>query len=314
MAAANLRGAAFGLAAMAAYASHDVVIKILGGRYSPFQTMFFVALMSLPVLVLVAAGRSGNGLRPRYPGWIALRTLCMTVGLLGGMTAFAALPLTQVYAILFSMPLLITALSVPMLGERVGAPRWIAVLVGLLGVLIVLRPGQAALSAGHLGALVSALGGAMAAVIARRLGGREDALVLVIWPMMLNLALSALALPLVYQPMPGGDLGLAALIALFGLIGASLNVLSYRFGEAALVAPMQYSQILWAVLYGWLLFSETPDRATLLGLTVIIGSGLYILWRETRQSRSHRPVLAADRDGEALASPSLGGFRRLLRF
>ena len=313
-AAANLRGALLGLAAMGSYATHDAIIKILGGRYSPFQTMFFVALISLPVLVLVAAGRSGNGLRPRNPGWVAARTICMTGGMLGGMIAFAALPLTQVYAILFSMPLLITVLSIPMLGERVGTQRWAAVLIGLIGVLIVLRPGQAALSAGHLGALVSALGGALAAVIARRLGGREDTLVLVVWPMMLNLGVCALALPLIYRPMPGADLGLAALIALFGLIGASLSVLSYRTGEAAVVAPMQYSQILWAVLYGWLLFAEMPDRATLLGLVIIIGSGLYILWRETRQVQSQRPVLESECAGEALPSPSLGGFRRLLRF
>lgn len=312
MRAANLQGAALGLASMGAYAAHDAIIKILGGRYSPFQTMFFVALISLPVLVLVAAGRSGNGLWPKNPGWVALRTVCMTAGMLGGMIAFAALPMTQVYAILFSMPLLITALSVPMLGERVGLPRWFAVLVGLAGVLIVLRPGQAALSAGHLGAIVSALGGALAAVIARRLRGGEDTLVLVVWPMMLNLAMCALALPLVYQPMPGPDLGLAGLIALFGLIGASLNVLSYRTGEAAVVAPMQYSQILWAVFYGWLLFAEYPDGATMLGLGVIISSGLYILWRETRQP-SQRPVIEADRAGDAIPSPSVGGFRRLLR-
>lgn len=313
MASANLRGAALGLVAMGSYATHDMVIKILGGRYAPVQTLFFVALLSLPVLVIVAAGRSDNGLRAANPGWVAGRTACITVGLLGGMTAFSTLPLAQVYAILFSMPLLITALSVPMLGERVGAHRWIAVLVGLLGVLIVLRPGGTELSAGHLGALLAALGGAIAAVIARKLAGREETLVMVVWPVLLNLAVSALALPFLYQPMPGADLGLAALIALFGLIGAALNVAAYRVGEAAIVAPMQYSQILWATVYGWLVFAETLDGATMLGLSVIVASGLYILWREARQSESARPVIESDRAGDALPSPSLGGFRKLLR-
>ena len=76
---------------------------------------------------------------------------------------------------------------------------------------------------------------------------------------------------------------------------------------------MQYSQILWATLYGWLLFSELPDSATLLGITVIVGSGLYILWRETRAPAAHRLVLQAEASGEGLPSPSISGFRRLLR-
>jgi len=309
----NLSGAALGLGAMGAYASHDAIIKLLGASYSPLQTAFFVALLSLPVLAVVAARRPSVSLWPRHPGWVGLRSVCMMLNVLSAMTAFALLPLTQVYAILFTMPLLITLLSVPMLGERIGPHRLVAVLLGLVGVLIVLRPGQAQLGLGHLGAVVSALCGSMTAVIARRLGGAERTLVLVLWPVLLNLAVCALALPFVYRPMPGADLGLAGLVALFGLIGAVLNVLAYRTAEAAVVAPMQYSQILWATLYGWLLFSEMPDGATLLGITVIVGSGLYILWRETRAPATQRPVTVAEASGEALPSPSIGGFRRLLR-
>lgn len=309
----NLAGAALGLGAMGAYATHDAVIKLLGASYSPLQTAFFVALLSLPVLAVVAARRPQVSLWPRHPGWVGLRTLCMTLNVLSAMTAFALLPLTQVYAILFTMPLLITLLSVPMLGERIGPHRLVAVLLGLAGVLIVLRPGQAQLGIGHLCAIVTALCGALSAVIARRLGGSERTLVLVLWPVLLNLGLCTLALPFVYRPMPGADLGLAGLVALFGLIGAVLNVRAYRTAEAAVVAPMQYSQILWATLYGWLLFSELPDSATLLGITVIVGSGLYILWRETRAPAAHRLVLQAEASGEGLPSPSISGFRRLLR-
>lgn len=313
MARGNVAGAALGLGAMGAYATHDAIIKLLGAEYAPVQTAFFVALLSLPVLAAVAATRASASLWPRHPGWVALRTLCMTGSILGGMTAFALLPLTQVYAILFTMPLLITVLSVPLLGERIGLHRLGAVLVGLVGVLIVLRPGQADLSLGHLGAVVAALSGAMAAVIARRLGDRETTLVLVLWPVLLNLAVCALALPFVYRPMPGADLGLAGLVALLGLIGAALNVRSYRAAEAAVVAPMQYSQILWATFYGWLLFAELPTGSTLLGLAIIVASGLFILWRETRAPATIRPVTHADASGEAIASPSIAGFRRLLR-
>lgn len=309
----NLAGAALGLGAMGAYATHDAIIKLLGASYSPLQSAFFVALMSLPVLAVVAARRPRVDLWPRHPGWVGLRSLCMLLNVLSAMTAFALLPLTQVYAILFTMPLLITLLSVPMLGERIGPHRLVAVLLGLAGVLIVLRPGQAELGLGHICTLVSALCGSMSAVIARRLGGSERTLVLVLWPVLLNLTVCALALPFVYQPMPGADLGLAGLVALFGLMGAVLNVRAYRAAEAAVVAPMQYSQILWATLYGWLLFSELPDGATLLGITVIVASGLYILWRETKAAPGRRPVIGSEAMGEGLPSPSIGGFRRLLR-
>ncbi len=302
---ANLKGAALGLASMLAYATHDAVLKLLGASYSPFQILFFAAVLSFPpVTVLLMSARGAQSWRPRFPAWVALRSLCISGGAIACTAAFAALPLAQVYAILFTMPLLITLMSIPLLGERVGLHRWGAILVGLAGVMIVLRPGTASLSMAHGAAMVGALGAATAAVIARRIAAQEKAVVLVIWPLVLNVVITALALPFVYRPMPLGDLGLSGLVAILSLVGGVLSVLAYRAGEAAVVAPMQYSQILWAALYGWLLFSETPDRATVLGVTVIIGSGLYILWRETRGGHSQAtPVTAADAAGDALVSP-----------
>ena len=117
----NLAGAALGLGAMGAYATHDAVIKLLGASYSPLQTAFFVALLSLPVLAVVAARRPKVSLWPRHPGWVGLRTLCMTLNVLSAMTAFALLPLTQVYAILFTMPLL-TGGPITRLGPLEDAP------------------------------------------------------------------------------------------------------------------------------------------------------------------------------------------------
>ena len=285
---------------MAAYAAHDVLIKFLGASLSPLQIAFLIALFGLPPVVLrLAMEQEGFALRPRRPAWVAARTRGMMLAALGAIAAFAALPLTQVYAILFSAPLLITALSVPILGERVGAVRWAAIAVGLCGVLIVLRPGQSPLSWAHLAALASALGSAVAAVIARRLGDTERASVLVLWPILMNLAVSAAALPWAWRPMGAGQLALGALIAALSLAGAVLSLLAYRRAEAAVVAPMQYSQILWAALYGWLFFAETPDGPTLLGVAVIVGSGLYILWREARGG----PVTESVRAGDAVASP-----------
>lgn len=304
MAGANLRGAMLGLAGMALYAGHDAILKLLGAGYSPFQILFFAAVLSFPpATVLLLARRDIGSLRPRHPGWVALRSGCICLNAIACTTAFGLLPLAQVYAILFTMPLIITVLSIPMLGERVGPHRWGAVIAGLVGVLIVLRPGSGALSLGHAAALTAAFGGALAALIARRIGGQEQAIVLVLWPIVLNVAVTAIALPFVYRPMPVGDLGLTAAVAVLALSASALSVLAYRTGEAAVVAPMQYSQIGWAVLWGWLLFAELPGRATLLGLSVIVGSGIYILWREARGASRSSPVTASDAAGDALVSP-----------
>lgn len=138
------------LAAFAIYSAHDVIIKILGGTYSPVQTLFFSSLFSFPLITfMLMRDKTEGNLRPVHPWWVLARTLA---ALLTGVTAFYAfsvLPLTQIYVLLFTAPLLITLLSIPILGERVGPHRLLAVFVGLLGVVIVLRPGSVTLGLGH---------------------------------------------------------------------------------------------------------------------------------------------------------------------
>ncbi|RYI17426.1 MAG: EamA/RhaT family transporter, partial [Acetobacteraceae bacterium] len=138
----SLRGALLSLAAFAAYATHDVVVKYLGGHYSSFQTMFFAGLMGFPlVTILLLSDRRDGTLIPRHPWWTAIRTVSAVVTGAMGFYAFSVLPMATCYAIFFAMPLFITLMAIPMLGERVGLRRGIAVMVGLLGVIIVLRPG-----------------------------------------------------------------------------------------------------------------------------------------------------------------------------
>jgi drug/metabolite transporter (DMT)-like permease len=175
-------------------------------------------------------------------------------------------------------------LSIPILGETVRLRRWAAVGVGLLGVLIVLRPGAVELGLGHAAALMAAICGAVGAVIVRRIGPDERPVVFLLYPMVANFTLMGCLMPLVYEPMPAGDLGLMALVAALGFCATLIIVLAYRTGSASVVAPMQYSQIVWATDFGALFFGETPDRWTLLGAAVVIGSGLYILFREGQVS------------------------------
>jgi drug/metabolite transporter (DMT)-like permease len=302
----NVKGALAALAAFGIFATHDVIVKSLGGTYTAFQIVFFSVLIGFPIVTVVLMRDATEGtLRPVHPWWMALRTAAGVVAGTCAFYAFSTLPLAQVYAILFASPLLITVLAIPILGERVRLRRWMAVIVGLIGVLIVLRPGQTELNSGHLAALASAVGGAFNSIIVRKIGKEERSVVLLLYPMMGNFLVMACAMPFFYVPMAAADFGAMAVISLLACIAMSFLIIAYRSGEAVIVAPMQYSQILWASVYGYLIFGETVDGGTILGASVIIASGLYILMRESSSDASENtPVL---RTRSRVGSP--GGLR-----
>ncbi len=287
------RGALLALLSFGIFATHDVVVKFLGGLYSPIQIIFFSVLLGFPLVTLMLMrDRTDGNLIPRHPWWTALRTVSALITGVTAFYAFSVLPLAQTYAILFAAPLLITLLSIPILGERVGIRRGLAVVVGLVGVLIVLRPGSAPLSLGHAAALAAAVFSSLASVIVRKIGAEERSVVLLLYPMVANFIVLGAALPLVYRPMPIEHLGLIGVIALFGFVAMLFIIAAYRSAPAVVVAPMQYSQIIWAAVYGALIFDETPDEYTVIGAGVIIASGLYIVLREGRGKASkNSPVL-----------------------
>ncbi|MGR3492681.1 MAG: DMT family transporter, partial [Shimia sp.] len=288
----SLRAVALALLAFSLFSSHDVIVKILGGSYAPFQVVFFSVLFGFPLAtVMLLRDETVGTLIPRHPYWTLLRTAAAVITGVSAFYAFSVLPLAQTYAIIFASPLLITLLSIPILGEKVGWRRAVAVVVGLIGVLVVLQPGATDLTLGHAAALSCAVFGALASVIVRKIGREERSIVLILYPMVANFVLMAALMPLVYEPMPLGDLGLLFLVALLALAASHCLIAAYKSGEAAIVAPMQYSQILWAALFGALFFGEMPDGATALGAAIIIGSGLYIVLRESRKEGSQTPVL-----------------------
>lgn len=289
----NLFGALLSLAAFGVYATHDVFIKILGGSYSPFQLIFFSGLLGFPLVTLVLMrDRTDGNLIPKYPGWTAIRTATAVLNAIAGFYAFSVLPMAQTYAIFFTMPILITLMAIPLLGEKVGVHRGVAIVVGLLGVVVVLRPGQADLGLGHAAALAAAMLGAGTSVIVRKVGQAERAVVLMLYPMMANFVVMGLALPFVYVPVPPQDFAMMAGIAALGLLGGALIIAAYRRAPAIIVAPMQYSQIIWAIIFGYFIFDEQIDLFTGLGTAIIIVAGVYIVLREdTPDVSKNRPVL-----------------------
>ncbi|GLQ35194.1 membrane protein [Amylibacter marinus] len=289
----NTKGALLSLLAFGVFATHDVVIKYLGANYAPVQIVFFSVLFGFPLVSFMLIGdSSAQNLRPRHPWWTALRTVSVLISGVCIFYAFSVLPLAQVYVMLFSMPLLITLLSVPILGEQVGLHRGGAVLAGLVGVLIVLQPGTTALTLAHFSALFGAFFGALASVIVRRIGRDERDLVLLMYPMLGNFVVMGAVLPLYYVPMPILDLGAVALMAVLAVVAMRLMIGAYKAGDAAVVAPMQYSQILWASLYGAWFFNESLEKFTWIGAAVIVASGLYIVIRESGHNPDgNMPVL-----------------------
>ncbi len=289
----NATGALLSLAAFGIFATHDALIKSLAATYSPVQIVFCIALFSFPLLLIMLAMDKVHGtLLPIHPRLMAFRGVSVALSTVSAFYAFSVLPLAQVYAILFSTPMMITLLAIPLLGEKVGLHRAVAVAVGMCGVLIVLRPGSAPLSLGHLAALLSATAGALNAIITRRIGRKERPAVMLLYAMGGNFVLMGLAMPLVYQPMPGPDLSMMIAVAFLAFVAMQLVIQSYRQGEAVVVAPMQYSQILWAVAYGALFFDEFPRTTTVAGAALVIASGVYIVMRESNPRTSEiRPVL-----------------------
>ena len=271
----------------------DICMK-LSTQTIPLGMVTIMLGCGMAVFFFVMMQRRGDPLfdRQYLNVAIGMRMVGESLGILGVIIALAFAPLASVTALMQSLPLVLTFMGVVFLKEPVGWRRVLAMLAGLIGVLIVLRPGAAPLSLGHLSALGAASLGALSSVIVRKIGKDERSVVLLIFPMMSNFVVMGALLGFVYKPMPVEHMGGIALMSLMALLGSALVIAAYKAGEAVIVAPMQYSQIIWATLFGALLFNETIERATILGAVIIIGSGLYIVLREGRANASENtPVL-----------------------
>lgn len=282
-------GILLALAAFALFTGMDVAIKLLGGRYHLLQVLFLNALFALATVLVVGALRVGpRRMRTSRARLHALRWFVSVGSAAALFWCFPRMPLADVYAIVFTAPLLITALSVPLLGERVGWRRWTAVAVGFGGVLVILDPGGGVLSAPALVALLAAVCHAlnmiMVRLIAARGGADEPVEMLGVVAHALTVAAAAGLMPLVWVTPSPPDLALFAAAGIIAGSGFMLLALAFRSAPAATVAPFQYSQMLYGVLAGLLVFGDAPGPRVLLGATIVAASGLYVLARERRRT------------------------------
>ena len=278
-----MAGALLGLAAFGLYALYDITIKFFGGVLNPMQVLFCAGAFALPLILgqLVLTGQART-LKPVLPRWTAARIAVTLLNGTLGAYAFSVLPLAEAYAVFFLMPLLISALAVPLLGEPMDLPRSAAIFAGLIGVVVALRPGEAELGLGHLAALSAATMGALNYIIIRKTSGVEQPGVILLYPTIALVVATGMAMPWLWVPMTPGQVGLTFLMAVELFLGGYAIVAAYRRAPAIVVAPMQYSQIFWAAVLGWLLFGEVIGLATALGIAIIIASGMVLLARSSR--------------------------------
>ncbi|QJE72100.1 DMT family transporter [Aerophototrophica crusticola] len=268
--------------AFALYSVTDATVKALSARMSVPQIIVGNGLFSLVPIIGYAAWSGGlRFLRPRRPLLHLARATC---GLFSGFLAYygySQMPIADAYALSFTAPLFITALSVPMLGEKVGWRRWTAVAVGFLGVMVMLRPGSGSLNPAALGILAGAALYSMGMMITRLARATDSAVSFAFSTTIVGLAVWGATLPWLAVAPTMDDLVLHALGGTCVGIAIVLLLSGFRLAPAAVVAPFQYTQILWGVALGWLLFGDRPTAPMLLGAGIVIASGLYILYRET---------------------------------
>ncbi len=302
-----LLGAVSALAAVFCFSINDTAIKFLSGDYALHQVILIRSAIGIAVLCAVVVPLSGGAatLRTRRIGMHLLRGLCVVFANMTFFLALAALPLAEGVAIFFVSPLVITVFSVIFLHETVGPRRWAAIGIGLLGVVVMLRPGTAAFQPAALLPLAAAVGYAALHMLTRHIGRTESAAAMSFYIQVTFVGLSAavglwigdgrfagsddLSLDFLLRawswPTPR-DFGILALTGVSSAFGGFFISQAYRVSEAALVAPFEYVALPLAILWGILVFGEYPDAVALAGIALILGSGLYMIWRETAAARA----------------------------
>ena len=225
----------------------------------------------------------------RRPVLQVVRALSLGLTTAMNFLSLQTLALVELIAILFVAPMLVTVLAGPLLGEQVGWRRMVAVLVGFAGMLIVIRPGLDGLQIGHLFALAAMVSLATYFMLTRSMNETETVQSLLFWSAAVPALLFAPAVPL-YGSIPDDPLLLVLVCGLgaVGAVGHYLLILAYARADVSALSPYLYSQIVWAALLGWAVFDDLPDRWTVIGSVIIVGSGLYVGWRERRRRMAPR--------------------------
>jgi drug/metabolite transporter (DMT)-like permease len=305
----NVKGVGFLVLAALVISVQNIVIKWIGGDYSALEIVAFRSLIALPFTLLFYRYEGQRGLpTTQQPKLEYIRGLFLFLSYTTFMMGLAALPLAEIEAIRFSGPLMITFLSVVMLGEKVGPRRWLALVVGFIGVLLIVQPGSATFNLGSIFVLISVLFYALVVILTRKLQTEDSSATMAYHSSLVYLAaaLVLVPLPVIVGEMPDAHPSIAFLIRPWsmptfldwlimsglGLIWASWMYLlsrAYSLAQASVAAPFEYVSLPINIMWGFLIWHEVPTWMTLAGAFLTLSSGMYILYRERRE----RPVEVA---------------------
>ena len=304
---APIVGALWASLAAICFSAVDVIIKFLSDSYPLYQITFLRTLVALLVILLFIVPFTGTyaDLRTRHLKTQIVRGALVVTANFLFFLGLAVLPLAEAVAIFFVSPLLIAIFSIAFLGDTVGPRRWTAIAIGLLGVLIVLRPGTSAFQVAALLPIGAAACYGLLHILTRRIGTGDSATALVFYTQLVMLAVSTVlglalghgAFDIFQHPSAAFllrawawptafDAGLIVLLGITIAIGGFAISAAYQRSAPAFIAPFEYTAMPFAVFWGITVFSEYPDIAALTGIVLIIGSGLFLIWREARAPKS----------------------------
>lgn len=275
------RGIIYVLLSVFIFGGINAMVKWVAALYPITEIVFFRCVFSMiPTFVLVAMHGGFSNLRTHRLGEHFARAIMQFMSMLCIFTAYRIMPLADAVAISFASPLFLTVLSIPLLGERVGPHRWGAVLVGFAGVMLMVQPGPGMLEGGAVFAIASAFIGASVTVALRRMSLTESSTTLLFYQIMLNTALSAMLLPLGWVTPTLFDAALMGMIGIMSGVGQYWWMVAFRHAPASVAAPFNYTSIIWAAFFGYLVWGDVPGPALIGGALIVVASGMYILYRE----------------------------------
>ena len=285
-----LKAIALIVSATVLFGSADTISKYLSGSL-PIIEFIWIRYVLFLVLAMILAGRlPRRSIRPRNPGLQVTRGLCITASSILFVYGVRQMTMAQATTISFLSPLLVTILSIPLLNETVGPRRWAAVAAGMLGMLIVVRPGLGGFQPAALFGVASGFCWAMALIITRKMATSDAPQTTILWSAAIGTAILTLIVPFVAVWPTPGQLGLSLVLGVLASGGQWMIILAHRLAPASLLAPFFYGQLLWVSGLGFLVFGNLPDQWTLTGAGIIIASGLYTAHRERVRRIIAKPV------------------------
>jgi drug/metabolite transporter (DMT)-like permease len=283
----RLRAIALMVAAVAAFSLMDGLLKFLAGRYPPLEVAVLRGATSLPftVLPLLVSRRLRDLLPRRWPMHL-LRAALYVVTLVAFIYSVRALSLANAYALFLSAPLIVAALSAPLLKEHVGWRNWLAILVGLAGVLVMLRPSASGLaSLGALAAILGACTYALSAIAVRVLTRTDTTVSVVFWTISLMTALAAVIAAPAWVPIETAHWKLLFALGALAAVAQYLFTEAFRSAPPSVVAPFEYTALLWGIAIDRVVWHVLPSARVCLGGAIVIAGGLYLIWRERTPTR-----------------------------